>query len=404
MSLQWRSINSFHNFSDPNTTAPRECPVCGSSRYRRILSFDSFQFYTDSSELPKNFLLSDSLCLDCYTVHKNPSYTELGLKILLGEAGYSYGASAGRDEKDINALRAKGLLRDGASVLDAGCYDGRFLAQFPETMRRIGVDVDRPAIERGKQNFPNIDFICGDFESFQTTVKPDVIIMLHVLEHLPQPVLALKNLRANSHPDTVLVVEVPLLELGLTNDVNGYFSVHHLTHFSKQSFVNCLHAAGWEVKEVDEKPDYNGFAAFAVPGPEIPPVRDDLAPTLVYSYLSYWYDSLKKIETRLQRLKEARRCALWGAGIHTEFLYQLTSIFRSDSQYTLVDMDPLKRGKTWRGLPIQDPKLLASETWSDSDVFIASSYQHHDAIVKSARQFGVPERCIVPLYDYIRVR
>jgi SAM-dependent methyltransferase len=402
VSLQWRPIDSFRNFSDPNTTASRECPICGSSRYRRILTFDSFQFYTDSTELPKNMAFGDGLCLDCYTVHKNPSYTKLGLKIVLGEAGYSYGASAGRDEKDVNNLKARGLLR--GPVLDAGCHEGRFLARFPESMRRIGVDVDGPAIERGKQSFPSIDFICGDFETFQTAVKPDVIIMLHVLEHLSQPVLALKNLRANSHPGTVLIVEVPLLELGLTNDINGYFSVHHLTHFSRQSFVNCLHAAGWEVSEVEEKPDYNGFVAFAVPGPVIPPVRDDLAPTLVYSYLSYWYDSLKKIETRLQRLKETRRCALWGAGIHTEFIYQLTSVFRSNSQYTLVDMDPLKRGKTWRGLPIQDPKLLASETWSDSDAFIASSYQHHDAIVKSAREFGVPEHCVVPLYDYIRVR
>lgn len=404
MSLQWRSIDSFSNFSDPNTTAPRGCPVCGSLRYRRILSFDNFQFYADSTEIPKKIAISDSLCLDCYTVHKNPSYTELGLKVVLGEAGYSYGSSVGRDEKDINALRTKGMLRDGASVLDAGCYDGRLLARFPPTMRRIGVDIDRPAIERGKQNFPDIDFICGDFETFQTTVKPDVIIMLHVLEHLTEPVLALKNLRANSHPDTVLVVEVPLLELGLTNDVDGYLSVLHLTHFSKQSFVNCLHVAGWEVKEVEEKSDYNGFVAFAVPGAVIPPVRDDLAPTLLYSYLSYWYDSLKKIETRLQRLKEARRCALWGAGIHTEFLYQLTSVFRPDSQYTLVDMDPLKRGRTWRGLPIQDPKLLAAEDWSNSDAFVPSSYQHHDSIVKSARELGVPERCITPLYDYVRVR
>lgn len=404
MSLQWRSIDSFRNSSDEKTTAPRECPVCQSTRFRRILGFDSFQFYTDSTDLSKEVRVSDSMCLDCYCVHKNPLYTELGLQVVLGEAGYSYGASVGRDEQDISALQARGLLRDGASVLDAGCYDGRFLARFPQTMRRIGVDIDRPALERGKQNFPAIEFILGDFETFHTTIKPDVILMLHVLEHLPRPRLALKNLRANSHPNTVLVVEVPLLEWGLTNDLNGHFSVLHLTHFSKQSFINCLQAAGWEVKDVEEKSDHNGLAVYAVPGPEVRPVRDDLAPSLVYACLSHWYDSLKIIETRIQRLQETRRCALWGAGIHTEFLYQLTSVFRSDCQYTLVDMDPLKRGKTWRGLPIQDPKLLASETWSDFDAFIPSSYQHHDSIVRSARELGVPERCIVPLYDYIRVR
>lgn len=56
------AIHRFHrNFSDPNTTAARECPVCRSTRCRRIVSFDDFQFYTDSAELPKIVSLSDKL-------------------------------------------------------------------------------------------------------------------------------------------------------------------------------------------------------------------------------------------------------------------------------------------------------------------------------------------------------
>lgn len=405
-SLQWRSIDSFRNFSSPNAASPRECPICSSRRFRSILSFNSFQFYTDSSDLAKIIPLSDSLCLDCYTVHRNPCYTESGLRIALSEAGCSYGASAGRDEKDINTLRAKGLLPPGATVLDVGCYDGRFLGQIPANVRRIGVDLDHFAIERGKKDFPDIEFICGDFKTFQTAAKPDLIIMLHVLEHLPNPVAALQNLRANAHPGTVLVVEVPLLESAPTNDVNGFFSVHHLTHFSKRSFVNCLRAAGWQVneEELEEKTDYNGCVAYAVPGSVKTPIRDDRAPSLVYRYLSHWYDSLKNIEEKLQRLENARRCVLWGAGIHTEFLYQMTSIFRPEIEYALVDIDPLKQGKTWRGLAIHDPQVLSGASWSEGDFFVPSSYQHHDSIIRSARAFGVPQRSIASLYDYVRVR
>ena len=74
-----------------------------------------------------------------------------------------------------------------------------------------------------------------------------------------------------------------------------------------------------------------------------------------------------------------------GSRIHAEFLYQVTSAFRPEIQYTLVDMDPLKQGKSWRGLPIQDPQMLSTESWTDADLFIPSSYQHHDAIIESAR-------------------
>jgi hypothetical protein len=64
--------------------------------------------------------------------------------------------------------------------------------------------------------------------------------MFHVLEHLPDPVSVLKRLRDHAHNSTRLVIEVPILEKGQTNDIHGFFSPQHLTHFSKKTLDNVL--------------------------------------------------------------------------------------------------------------------------------------------------------------------
>ena len=59
--------------------------------------------------------------------------------------------------------------------------------------------------------------------------------MFHVLEHLKNPLETLINILKSAHQTTYLLIEVPILENGFTNDINGFFSAQHLTHFSRQS-------------------------------------------------------------------------------------------------------------------------------------------------------------------------
>ena len=89
--------------------------------------------------------------------------------------------------------------------------------------------------------------------------------------------------------------------------------------------------------------------------------------------------------------------------MHTEFLYQVTSFFERnrESRFIIVDSDPLKQGKTWRGVPICPPAELDSFDWS-SAMLVISSYGGQESIVRSARQLGVPELSILRLYDSIK--
>ena len=369
---------------------------------------DDFQFFSDSSEAPKRFNLRDVQCLDCFCIYRSPAYSGFGLEVLLAEAGYSYGGAPGRADDVVRWLDSRSLLRGGSCVLDVGCYDGRFLAKLPDDVRKIGVDLDEPAIHRARQlpQNHNAELICGDFETFRCSAQPDVVLMLHVLEHLSRPVRALQNLRKMSHPGTVLVVEVPVLELGATNDINGFFAPLHLTHFSMASLRNCVSAAGWKIQDSEQQQGYNGVRFVATPAQESPitEAQDDSAVELLHSYLQGWYQALGDVEKRICTVKDSGRCVIWGAGFHTELLYQLTSLFnaRKSRSCALVDLDPIKQQKTWRGIAIHPPSMLRSIDWSPGDVLIPSSYHHHDAIKASAVDHGVPPDCILSLYDHFR--
>ena len=338
----------------------------------------------------------------------NPCYSPFGFSVLFAEAGQSYGATAARPAEQLAWLESRGLLQPGNRVLDVGCYDGRFLANLPSGLNKVGVDIDAPGIDRGKHAYgkDNIEFIHGDFENFNyRSSGPDTITMFHVLEHLPRPVVVLEKLRSIATDATKLVVEVPILENGKTNDINGFLSVQHMTHFSRGSLRNALHLGGWKILEWVEMPDYNGCRVLATRSDERVPLR--AAPEDVgrlHDYMAYWYRALVSVEEKLASTSEGRKFIIWGAGAHTEFLYQTTSLFHpnADRNYVLVDSDPLKHGRSWRGIPISSPVSLKGMNWSDMHLLV-SSYGGQESIAKAAIEIGVPEDKIVRLYDRVRV-
>lgn len=410
MPLSWSAIGTEGgSLGSEKLAKHRSCPVCGHDKYKSVFSVLDFQFYCDSSTLPKRMDISQVQCLRCFAVYLNPCFSDFGFRALLTEAGQSYGASVNRPRQHVQWLSNRGLLTPDASLLDVGCYDGRFLALLPENVRKIGVDIDQVAIERGREVYAKhqIEFILGDFETFHCSSSPDVVTMYHVLEHLPSPVAVLKKLRSIAHGSTRLVVEVPILENGLTNDVNGFFGAIHTSHFSRQSFRNCLRRGGWRIMDWQEQPDYNGCRVLAEPAEldvEVMTDAEDIA--RVIEYLSGWYGELSALNRKLNQISNnVRRCIIWGAGLHTEFLYQLTSFFHANPgrEYAIVDSDTMKHGKRWRGIEIYPPSVLIRDVdWKDTGLLL-SSYGKQDAIAQEAQKLGVPSEKLFRLYEVLRI-
>ena len=381
------------------------CFLCENPLKVRIISFPEFQFYSDSAKVSKRLKLEVFVCLSCNLIQNNPIPKESTFKIILEEAGKSYGSSPSHMQDQVNHLLDKKIISPDVSVLDVGCYEGSFLGLLPSYVKCTGIDVDDDAITRGNTRFTtksNIVLIESGFEDFQSEVSFDVILMYHVLEHLVNPKQVLINLSELANPNASLVVEVPILESGMTNDINGFFAPLHLTHFSASTLAKMLNESGWIVEEEIYLSSYNGYRVVAKPGKRLDldsKLSNDIKSLELY--LSHDHKNSIEINRRLRFLETFSTIIIWGAGIHLELLFQKCEYMaNSKKKYLIVDSDPRKWGTSWRGINIMDPTSIIWEETKDSALLIAN-YSAQNEIYASAISLGVPAERILRLYENI---
>lgn len=150
-------------------------------------------------------------------------------------------AGPGIQAGEYEALAAE-LLRPSDAVLDAGCGHGEITAVLGRYCGRVvGVDYDADAVQLARSRFPELEFHAGDLQRWSTGERFDVILHLHTLEHMPDPVAALRNLRGLLAPDGRLAVEVPLrLRPGIVNP-------HHEREYTVAQLRDEMATAGLAV-------------------------------------------------------------------------------------------------------------------------------------------------------------
>jgi 2-polyprenyl-3-methyl-5-hydroxy-6-metoxy-1,4-benzoquinol methylase len=403
--IEFKKLKNTQPKSNIDFMISRLCPICGSQESEIIQSFNDIQFYTDDIKIEKRVSYSDVQCKSCYSIYKNPVFTPKGFELLFSEAGQSYGQQENHAKEQIRWLKSHLQLKCGMTVLDVGCFDGRFLNQLPSDIYKIGIDINADAIATAKNlaDSNSSSFLCCDFDEFQLDRIPSVITMFHVLEHLPDPAKTLEHLHRISNEETRLIVEVPVLEMGKTDDINGFFSNQHLTHFSKSSLFMCLTKAGWTAIESIEMKEYNGYRVIAKKsvGRRAKKLLS-IEPSILEEYLSSAKSSEDKIDCLLELVPDGN-IIVWGSGMHTEMLFHKTSFFRHDTrQFILVDSDKDKCGKTWRGIPIISPGSLPNELISETPIVI-SSYGAQEAISDFIKIKWKNHAQVIKLYKFQRI-
>ncbi len=76
-------------------------------------------------------------------------------------------------------------LAKGDAILDIGCGAGAYLKNFYQDYNCTGIDVNIDMIERGKSDYPTIDFIHANFLNYSLNKKFRFIYCISVLEFIP---------------------------------------------------------------------------------------------------------------------------------------------------------------------------------------------------------------------------
>jgi SAM-dependent methyltransferase len=91
-------------------------------------------------------------------------------------------------------------------VLEAGCGSATEI-KLPDNAYLVGVDISAKQLER---NTVAQEKILGDIQTYQLPTNDfDVILCFYLLEHLPQPELALKNFLQTIKEDGIIILALP---------------------------------------------------------------------------------------------------------------------------------------------------------------------------------------------------
>lgn len=143
-------------------------------------------------------------------------------------------------------------FKKGSTVLDLGCGVGLFLGGLESRgFKAIGVEVSTKVVEMLKAK--GFRVYLGPFEKINTDIgKPDLVILLGVIEHVEDPVELLKNIHRR-FPEASLLISIPSPKrwdfgMGIRNYWD--YPPNHLTPlWSEKSLDITLKRAGFNLKE-----------------------------------------------------------------------------------------------------------------------------------------------------------
>ncbi|HSB66024.1 MAG TPA: class I SAM-dependent methyltransferase [Anaerolineales bacterium] len=218
------------------------CPLCGSDTNS---SFDQREF--------RGIAVSNVICGSCGLVYQSPRMTVAESQSFY-EAEYRrlYQGQEGPNATDlaVQTKRARSTLEFAspfistcARVLDIGCSSGILLQQFRDHYQSqvIGIEPGNSyrqyALASGLEVFSSLEEV-----EQQGRLSFNLVCMMHVLEHLAEPVEYLQNLRTRHlASDGWLLLEVPNLY------AHDCFEVAHLVSFSPHTLTQVLQKAGYRV-------------------------------------------------------------------------------------------------------------------------------------------------------------
>jgi SAM-dependent methyltransferase len=150
-----------------------------------------------------------------------------------------------RTEFIIETLRRLRLSNERESILDIGCGDGLFFPRLREFGEVEGVEPFSELLNPANPDRNHI-YSCPFDHNFQPGRQYSLILMLDVLEHLEDPVSALRHVCDLLRPDGKVLITVPaFMALWTNHDLVN----HHFTRYTKAELRQVSAKAGLRLSE-----------------------------------------------------------------------------------------------------------------------------------------------------------
>lgn len=255
----------------------------------------------------------------------------------------------------------------GKRIVEIGCGNGDFLRLLCGVGNHgKGYDPSQPtsraAVGRG-----SIEVISRNF-AVEDARGADFVCCRHVLEHLPEPMNLLRQLRQTIDIgiDAVVFFEVPnglftLERMGIWDIIH-----EHVSYFMPSSLVRAFHAAEFAVCGIDSAfDDQYLWLEARVDGQASPTGLPKPPPDLLYSSFSARFaNTVDEWRRRIRELRsDRRRVVIWGAGAKGVMFLNLLQVSAGTGVDWVVDINPRKQGHF---VPLMGQRIVGPDCLSQS--------------------------------------
>ena len=239
------------------TKIEQMCPVCESDL--QVIKYEPWvdeddpdKLYGAASGIPGTQRLVS--CLTCGMIYESPRY---GAKTIV--QGYMASQEAGHDSQFpmriysfLQTLKKheKQLPLPGSKVLDIGTAGGAFLNAAEQFgYDAYGMEPSADLVARGKARGLNIEQGTIENHSFEYG-SFDMVCLWDVIEHLPDPKLALVEIRKLLKPKGTLLINFPDIgtwQAKLAGKRFWWILSVHLHHFTRATISDICLRTGFQV-------------------------------------------------------------------------------------------------------------------------------------------------------------
>jgi Methyltransferase domain/C-methyltransferase C-terminal domain len=302
-------------------------------------------------------------CLDCGFVF-NATFDSTLMSYGAGyESDQSHSpAFASHVEKLLSDLLNQKNVRD-THIIEVGCGKGAFLRSLIEAPEsgNTGCGFDPSYVGPESDDDGRLRFVRSFYNEEHVSIRADVVICRHVIEHVPDPVTLLTRV-GRSSPSARLFMETKDVEWILRNAVIWDFFYEYCSYFSARSMTTALLRAGFG--DVTSEPIFGGqylWVEASGSSSEVrstPPTSDTIE-HLVTGYARRESEMLSRWTETIEGLSRVGPVALWGAGAKG---VTFASLFdpQAERLMCVVDVNPAKQGRFIAGSahPIVAPSDL----------------------------------------------
>lgn len=267
----------------------------------------------------------------------------------------SVGEPSTRSAAILKQLSQVYSLNEKGDLLDVGCGNGVLLTAFSSLMPKwvlSGQDLSEIALER-------LSTIPGFRKLFTTPLNEiksefDIVSMIHSLEHFPDPVQGLADIKPLLADGGCLLVQVPNAEVNPFD----YLVADHASHFTLIDFHRMAVRSGFDTKIITDGWVTKEISVVATAGKATGFVEKcDASVDKIQHNVAAQIDWLHAVvDAAREASAEGREFGIFGTSIVGMWLFgQL-----GDAVSFFVDEDTSRHGTELYGKPVLHPKDVAA--------------------------------------------